>query len=84
MSDKAPTKAQVDTLLKTIDDGKEKEKPVFVHCAHGSDRTGCMVGIWRVTRDGWSFDDTYKEMRKYWFGPKYLKLKDAVKSRAKN
>jgi protein tyrosine phosphatase (PTP) superfamily phosphohydrolase (DUF442 family) len=84
MTAEAPTKKQVETLLATIDSAKEKNEPVLVHCAHGSDRTGCMIGIWRVTRDKWSFDDTYKEMRKYWFGVKYDKLRNAVKERAAN
>ena len=75
MSSKAPTQKQVDTFLKTIDDGKANNEPVFVHCQHGSDRAGCMVGIWRVTRDNWSFDKTYKEMRKYWFGKKFHNLR---------
>ncbi len=82
MTAEAPTKKQVDTLLKTVDQARDKNEPVLVHCAHGSDRTGCMIGIIRVTRDNWEFNDTYKEMRKYWFGTKYLKLKDAVKKRA--
>ena len=84
MSSEAPTSKQVDTLLNTIDQGKANNEPVFVHCQHGSDRAGCMIGIWRVTRDNWSFDETYKEMRKYWFGPKFYKLRNAVKERAKS
>lgn len=84
MSDKAPTKKQVSTLLETIDAAKKTGEPVIVHCQHGSDRTGCMIGIWRVQRDGWDFDKTYKEMRKYWFGPKYTLLRNAVKERASN
>jgi protein tyrosine phosphatase (PTP) superfamily phosphohydrolase (DUF442 family) len=82
MTAEAPTKKQVETLLATIDSAKERNEPVLVHCAHGSDRTGCMIGIWRVTRDNWAFDDTYKEMRKYYFGVKYDKLRNAVKERA--
>jgi protein tyrosine phosphatase (PTP) superfamily phosphohydrolase (DUF442 family) len=82
MSSKAPTKQQVKTLLDEVDKAKAKNEPLFVHCAHGSDRTGCMVGIVRVARDDWSFDDTYKEMRKYWFGQKYTELRNAVKERS--
>jgi len=82
MTAEAPTKKQVETLLATIDSAKAKNEPVLVHCAHGSDRTGCMIGIWRVTRDNWAFDDTYKEMRKYYFGVKYAKLRNAVKERS--
>ena len=40
---------------------------VFVHCAHGSDRTGLMVGLWRVQHDGWSYPDALQEMLKYGF-----------------
>lgn len=82
MSAEAPTQKQVDTLLATIDEAKRNNEPVLVHCAHGSDRTGCMIGIWRVKRDNWAFDDAYNEMRKYWFGTKYTKLRNAVKERA--
>lgn len=82
MSDRAPTEAQVNTLMETIRKGKATNAPVLVHCAHGSDRTGCMIGIWRVTEDGLSYDKAYKEMRKYYFGPQYKQLSAAVKSRA--
>lgn len=58
------------------------KKAVFVHCAHGSDRTGCMIGIWRVKRDGYDYDSAYKEMRKYWFTPKFTNLSGAVRQAA--
>ncbi len=81
MTSAAPTKKQIDTMLDEIK--KSQKDPsngkVLVHCAHGSDRTGCMIGIWRVTQEGWNYDDTYKEMRKYWFTPKFTNLSGAVK-----
>jgi protein tyrosine phosphatase (PTP) superfamily phosphohydrolase (DUF442 family) len=85
MTSAPPTKKQVDTFLSTVKKAqKDPEKgSVLVHCAHGSDRTGCMVGIWRVTQENWNYDDTYKEMRKYWFTPKFTKLADAVRERVK-
>lgn len=58
------------------------KKAVFVHCAHGSDRTGCMIGIWRVKRDGYDYDTAYREMRKYWFTPKFTNLSGAVRQAA--
>jgi len=82
MSDKAPTTKQVDTFMQSVSEGRDKNEPVFVHCAHGSDRTGCMVGIWRVSEDGYTYDKAYKEMRKYYFGPKFVQLSGAVKKRA--
>jgi protein tyrosine/serine phosphatase len=57
---------------------------VYVHCAHGSDRTGCMVGIWRVSHDHWNYQKAYDEMRQYYFGPKYTDLANAVRTRAAN
>lgn len=78
----APTKDQVQTFLQSIEEAKENKgdkRAVFVHCQHGSDRTGCMVGIWRVTHDGWNYEEAYKEMRKYYFTPKFTHLSGAVK-----
>jgi protein tyrosine/serine phosphatase len=89
MDSHAPTETQVDKMMSTIDEAKkatdagEKDRKVFLHCAHGSDRTGCMVGIWRVSRDGWDYPTTYQEMRKYYFGPKFTRLSGAVEQRAK-
>src|SRR5262249_3883850 len=77
----APTKTQVATFLATLDD--PAKRPVFIHCQHGADRTGAMVGIYRVTRQGWDFDHAYKEMRHYGFRPSLWELKGAVASRAK-
>ncbi|HEY9758581.1 MAG TPA: tyrosine-protein phosphatase [Oculatellaceae cyanobacterium] len=90
MDSHAPTKKQVDRMLHEIDTAKEasesgrKNQAVFVHCAHGSDRTGCMVGIWRVTREHWNYPETYQEMRKYYFTPKFTKLSGAVEEYAKS
>lgn len=82
MSDKAPTDKQVKTFIDTTRLARDNSAPVFVHCAHGSDRTGCLIGIWRVTEDNYSYDQAYKEMRKYWFGPKFVNLSQAVQRRA--
>jgi protein tyrosine/serine phosphatase len=86
MSDKAPTNEQVKTLINTIESARDDKNkgPVFVHCAHGSDRTGCMIGIWRVVEDGWTYENAYKEMRKYWFTPKFTKLSGTVRKYSKS
>ena len=38
------------------------EKPVFVHCLHGEDRTGLVIGAYRMLVEGWSFDRACAEM----------------------
>ncbi|MCC7528547.1 MAG: tyrosine-protein phosphatase [Candidatus Melainabacteria bacterium] len=94
MNSKAPTTKQIKRLLDEIDRARAKvevngsstdntaKEAVFVHCAHGSDRTGCMIGIWRVKRDGYDYETAYQEMRKYWFTPKFTNLSGAVKTAA--
>jgi protein tyrosine/serine phosphatase len=86
MSSEPPTKAQVQTFMKKVRQARANPEngSVLVHCAHGSDRTGCLVGIWRVTEDGWTYGDAYKEMRHYWFTPKFTKLSGAVKQYAES
>ena len=85
MDSKAPSKQTVDEFTHAVEEGKtaNPDKPtVFVHCAHGSDRTGCMVGIWRVTHDGWDYEKAHEEMRKYYFTPKFTNLSGAVQEYA--
>lgn len=77
----APTQAQVRDFFALVDNAPKT--PVFIHCQYGADRTGAMVGLYRVTRQGWSFDDTWKEMRRYGFKPYLSELKGAVSRRAK-
>jgi protein tyrosine/serine phosphatase len=37
-------------------------QPVFVHCLHGSDRTGVMCAVYRIVIQGWSKEDAIREM----------------------
>jgi protein tyrosine/serine phosphatase len=76
-----PTPRQVSTLLAALD--RAPARPVFVHCQHGADRTGCMIGIYRVTRQGWPFGRAYAEMRQDGFDPRWGRLRAAVRQRAK-
>jgi protein tyrosine phosphatase (PTP) superfamily phosphohydrolase (DUF442 family) len=45
-----------------------ERRPVFVHCYHGSDRTGMMTAVYRVVAQGWSKDEAIDEMRNGGFG----------------
>ncbi len=42
--------------------------PVFVHCQHGSDRTGVMCAVYRIAVCGWTKDEAIEEMTKGGFG----------------
>ena len=40
-------------------------QPVLVHCAAGSERTGCLVAMYRQLEQGWDPDLAYQETRLY-------------------
>lgn len=42
--------------------------PLLVHCQHGADRTGSLVAIYRIVREGWTIDEALKEMREGGYG----------------
>ena len=46
----------------------------FVHCSHGQDRTGLVVGAYRVWRCGWEKSAAYEEMLKLGFHPSMVGL----------
>lgn len=76
-----PKQAQIEAWLKITTD--EAQRPVFVHCQHGRDRTGAMVGIYRIKHDGWKYDKAYAEMKEKGFRTFFLGLSFGVKRFAK-
>ncbi|MEJ7639123.1 MAG: tyrosine-protein phosphatase [Singulisphaera sp.] len=52
--------AQFREVLKACDD--PSRRPVLVHCARGTCRTGAAVALYRYERDGWTVDDVAAEM----------------------
>lgn len=77
-----PKQHQIDTWLKlTLN---PTEGPVFVHCQHGRDRTGTMVGIYRIAHDKWTYQQAYAEMKQKGFRTFFLGLSLGVKRYAKS
>ncbi|HEY3246364.1 MAG TPA: tyrosine-protein phosphatase [Phycisphaerae bacterium] len=37
--------------------------PVLVHCAHGTERTGVMVALYRIYHERWSPEQAFREMK---------------------
>jgi len=56
-----PNEQTIADFLAILDD--QSAHPVFVHCLHGKDRTGLLVAMFRVARQGWKVEDAYKEMK---------------------
>lgn len=48
--------------------------PVYVHCKHGQDRTGLVIGLERVQHEHWAPKDAYAEMLRLGFHPEFLGL----------
>jgi protein tyrosine/serine phosphatase len=64
--------------------------PFLVHCQHGSDRTGCMIAMYRIVVQGWPKGEAIRELECGGYGyhtiwqniPKYLKDVDVGKIRS--
>jgi protein tyrosine/serine phosphatase len=65
-----PTSAQLAEFMKIVDD--TASQPVYVHCVGGRHRTGVMTAAYRMTQDGWTADQAFKEMKDYKFGADFL------------
>lgn len=44
------------------------EKPVLIHCVHGSDRTGTVVAAYRIVFEHWSKEKAIQEMLETQYG----------------
>lgn len=73
-----PTPEQVKTFMSLVRD--PARQPVYFHCMQGSDRTGTMALIYRVTVDGWDFDRAYQEMQQHGFHEYLLSLQSFIRS----
>lgn len=65
-----PTSEQLALFLQLVND--PANQPVYVHCAGGRHRTGVMTAVYRMTADGLTGDQAFKEMKKYNYGPDFL------------
>jgi protein tyrosine/serine phosphatase len=65
-----PTQAQLAEFLRIVTD--PVSQPVYVHCVGGRHRTGVMTAVYRMTQDGWTADQAFKEMKQYKFGFDFL------------
>ncbi len=65
-----PTPERVAEFLKIVTD--PANQPVYVHCVGGRHRTGVMSAIYRMTHDGWTGEQAFKEMKQYKYGADFL------------
>ena len=73
------------TALKILTD--KNNYPIYVHCQHGSDRTGVVIAMYRIIIQDWTKDDAIAEMKGGGYGfhliwkniPEYIQKVDVVK-----
>ena len=63
----APTPEKIRLAIERL--GDRSLQPIYVHCLHGQDRTGLIVGFYRVLHDHYSKEEAYQEMLDYGFHP---------------
>ncbi|MBF0502603.1 MAG: dual specificity protein phosphatase family protein [Candidatus Riflebacteria bacterium] len=74
----APNMDEVIQFLKIVSD--PKNRPVFVHCQHGADRTGTMVAIYRMVMQDWTFKQALDELPNFGFHRIWSNLKTFISS----
>ncbi|MEP6788068.1 MAG: tyrosine-protein phosphatase, partial [Acidobacteriota bacterium] len=61
-----PANNDIESIIAQIND--PKNQPVFVHCNRGSDRTGTVIAVYRITHDGWSGKQASDEANEFGLG----------------
>ena len=73
-----------DDVVESMKAINKSKKPVLIHCLHGSDRTGCIAAIYRMTNCGWTKEEAIKEFKDGGFGyhekwfPNILELLNSI------
>lgn len=65
--------AQMNDVLTLL--GDRTKGPFYVHCKHGQDRTGLVIGLERVEVEKWAAKTAYDEMLRIGFHPFFFGLK---------
>ncbi len=71
-----PADAEVERVMSIIN--APENQPVFVHCAHGADRTGTVIAVYRIAHDGWTSERAKAEAKRYGLKPWELGMKDYI------
>ena len=76
---RTPKDHQIDEILGMLQD--PSLQPVFIHCKHGQDRTGLVMGLYRVEVQHWDAAKAYQEMLDDGFHPQYQALDQYFRDR---
>ena len=71
-----PSDAKIEKVLAIID--TPENQPVFVHCKRGADRTGTVVAVYRIVRDGWTSERAKSEANQHGMSILEVGMKDYI------
>jgi protein tyrosine/serine phosphatase len=55
-----------------------ENQPVFVHCNHGSNRTGTIVACYRISQERWTGKRAIEEAKRYGMSWIQFSMKDYI------
>lgn len=67
---RAPTDKEIAEFFAVV--GDAANGPVYVHCVGGRHRTGVMTALYRMTKDGLTGEQAFREMKQFKYGPDFL------------
>ena len=71
-----PGIADIETILAAVNSAANQ--PVFIHCKRGSDRTGTVIAVYRMTHDGWNAKRAGDEAEKFGIGWWQFAMRDFI------
>jgi len=71
-----PKDEAIAAIIRQID--RSDNQSVFVHCNHGSDRTGTVVAVYRITHDNWTGEQANAEAKKLGLGWWQVRMKGYI------
>jgi protein tyrosine/serine phosphatase len=71
-----PGDEKIDSVLALLN--ASENQPFFVHCKRGSDRTGTVIAIYRISHDGWTSEQAKAEAKRYGIGFWQIGMKDYI------
>ena len=61
-----PSRERIEELMALVD--APENRPIFVHCKRGADRTGAFVAAYRIMHEGWTAERALAEAEHYGMG----------------
>jgi uncharacterized protein (TIGR01244 family) len=71
-----PTREQISRVMAVIDTAENW--PVFIHCKRGSDRTGTIVALYRISHDEWTANQAMSEAKNFGLSWMEFGMKDYI------